>query len=187
MKEFTDFFRYETLVGLLNKLSTQFYDLTPLEFDRRRSVNPEDIKGLQVNKEWYLKQMNNCCEEIAMLMNKLSYDEIISVISVNGFDKNWIESCLQLGVNGIKKSKLNEEPPIVKASIYCLLNELASIRSKLPKPHQVNKQINWSFRYLLDCCLGFYASGPSSNYVRIKVHTRDENSIHRWQIPAFIA
>lgn len=72
-----------------------------------------------------------------MLLNKLEYDEIVNIISSNEFNKCYIEKCIELGVDNIKKLQLEEEPPIIKACIYSLLNNLAEIRSKLPKPHQV--------------------------------------------------
>ncbi|KAJ8959892.1 hypothetical protein NQ318_011628 [Aromia moschata] len=139
--------KHETLVSLLNKLSVQYYDLSPLEFDQRRVVNPEYIKRLKINKKWYLSQIQakygdaSVRSETAELLNHLEYNEIISFMSSSDFNKLCLQDCLRLGVKYMEQHQLKEEPPIIKASVDCLLKDVTSIANRIPVPIQINEII----------------------------------------------
>lgn len=136
-------YRHETLISLLNKLSSQFYDLSPVDLDQRRSVNPDYIKKLHINKSWYLSQVSTkcrstlCSSEVAELLSKLEFDELVSIMSHKDFNPLLLKDCIDWGTNSIKKEHLTEEPAVLKASIHCLLKTVVYARSLFPKPHQV--------------------------------------------------
>lgn len=141
----TDLFsRHEALVSLLNKLSSQFYDLSPIEFDQRRVVNPADIKQLNVDKKWFLTQIQGRYSEsrlgmeTAELLNKLEYSEVLSFMSSADFNKMCIKDCILLSLRDFNIKKLSQEPDLLKASTDCLLKDITGIISRLPKPHHVS-------------------------------------------------
>lgn len=131
-------------MSLLNKLSTQFYDLSPLELDQRRSVNPDYIKKLHINKSWYLSQIATKCRttfcgvEMAELLSRLDYDELITIMSHRDFNPLLLKDCIDFGLNVISRDNLTEEPVLLKASVVCLLKIVANFRGLFPKPHQVS-------------------------------------------------
>ncbi|CAG9829715.1 unnamed protein product [Diabrotica balteata] len=137
----------ETLVSLLNKLSVQFYDLSPIEFEQRRVVNPEYIKKLKIDRKWYLTQIqikykdSNIGREMAELLSKLEYNEIVSFMSSSGFNKHNLKDCLRLGLIGVDKLKTNGRCDLLRASIDCLLKDISSVVCKIPEPHQVYSPI----------------------------------------------
>lgn len=130
------------MVSLLNKLSMQYYDLSPLEFVQRRIVNPEYIKRLKINKKWYLSQIQgrysetNIGRETAELLSHLEYNEIISFLSSSDFNKLCLQDCIKLG---LKQHTFKEEPTILKACAHCLLKDITSIITRIPTPHQVSE------------------------------------------------
>lgn len=132
-------------MSLLNKLATYFYDHSPLELDQRRTVNPEYIKKLTINKSWYLSQVKSRCRTAcssgvaASLLADLEYDELVGIMSQRDFDKTVLKECILWGVREIKMKRLGEEPALLKAAICCLLKEVAHARSLFPKPHQVRQ------------------------------------------------
>ncbi|CAH1155948.1 unnamed protein product [Phaedon cochleariae] len=132
--------KHETLVSLLNKLSVQYYDLTPIEFEQRRVVNPEYIKKLKINKKWYLSQIETkysdptIAKETAQLLDKLEYSEILSCMSSSAFNKSCLRNCLRLGLTNVRKQAKSD---LVRASTECLVKDIASLVAKMPCPHQV--------------------------------------------------
>lgn len=138
------FLRHETLISLLNKLSTQFYDLSPVELDQRRSVNPDYIKKLHINKTWYQSQISTKCRsasggaEIAELLRHLEYDELMAVMSHRDFNPLLLKDCIEWACAEIRREGLQEEPVLLKASVECLLKIVVNLRGVFPKPHQVS-------------------------------------------------
>ncbi|CAG9862370.1 unnamed protein product [Phyllotreta striolata] len=133
----------ETLVGLLNKLSLQCYGLQPIKFEKRRTVNPEDIKELKVDRKWFLNQLQSKYDDssigrfIAELLNKVEYNEIVSFMSSSGFNKHILRDCLRLGMMNLSKLRANEGCDLLRASIDCLLKDVSNVVSKITTPHQV--------------------------------------------------
>ena len=121
--------------SLLNKLCTQYYDISPLEFDQKRCVNPGYIKKLQINKTWFLSQLRKKCtnKETVQLLSRLSYEELISFLKSGDFCKVLFKECLRLGLNSVGTS----ESPLIRASVECLLDEVKKICDRIPQPHQV--------------------------------------------------
>ncbi|XP_063922689.1 huntingtin isoform X2 [Zophobas morio] len=127
--------KHEALSSLLNKLCTQYYDISPLEFDQKRCVNPGYIKKLQINKTWFLSQLRKKCtnKETVQLLSRLSYEELISFLKSGDFCKVLFKECLRLGLNSVGTS----ESPLIRASVECLLDEVKKICDRIPQPHQV--------------------------------------------------
>nr|CAI5834822.1 unnamed protein product [Callosobruchus analis] len=132
--------RHETLVSLLNKLSVQHYDLNPIEFEQRRTVNPAHIKTLKINKKWYLSQIQaryddvNVAKETAELLSRLEYNEMISFMSSSSFNKSCLKDCMMLG---LQMNGKDEESDIAKASVDCLVKDVTSVVSRITHPQQV--------------------------------------------------
>ncbi|XP_056637539.1 huntingtin [Diorhabda sublineata] len=138
--------RNETLVSLLNKLSVQYYNLTPIEFEQRRIVDPDYIKKLNIDRNWYLNQIKSkfkeCSigKEIAELLMKLEYTEIVGFMTSNEFNKQYLKDCLNLGLVNTKKFQL-DRCDLLGASVDCILKEVSGIISRVPQPHQVYSPI----------------------------------------------
>lgn len=137
------FNRNEALVSLLNKLSMHVYDLNLLDFNERRTVNPEHMKKLKINKSWYFEQVKaKCCgqtsgPEAAEMLSKLTFEEQLEILSHEDFNKLVIKDCVLWAVNMIKCDGWVEEPDLLKSSVICLLKDVSSVVNCLPRPHQV--------------------------------------------------
>lgn len=143
-------FRYETLVSLLNKLSAQYYDLSPIELQQRRIVNAEYVKKLKINKKWYLSQIQSRYDnvsvgrETAELLKELEYNEMISFMSSSGFNKFSLKYCFRLGLSQFHHNKFHNSD-LIRASVDCLLKDITCIVSRITQTHQVG--------YLSNCLL----------------------------------
>ncbi|KAF5303786.1 hypothetical protein FQR65_LT08121 [Abscondita terminalis] len=142
--------KHETLVGLLNRLATQYYDISPLEFDQTHNVNPEYIKNLSINKSWYVSQVKSKCRcikvqpEIAQLLFNLSYDDLINVMSNKDFNKSILRHSIVWSLKVIREKSLLDQPDLLKASINCLIKSVVDVGNLMPKSHQVYKVIGRS-------------------------------------------
>ncbi|KAF5273906.1 hypothetical protein FQA39_LY01021 [Lamprigera yunnana] len=135
--------KHETLVGLLNRLATQYYDLNPLEFEKVHGLNAEHIKNLEINKSWYVSQIQSkCCScnvkpEVAELLNCLSHDDLLNIMSNKDFNRKILKHSITWSTNFIKEKSLDEEPDLLKASIHILTKNIVDIVNVLPESHQV--------------------------------------------------
>lgn len=135
--------KHETLVSLLNRLGSKCYDLSPIEFDQRRNLNPENIKNININKAWFISQVKSHCNqtkysnrESAELINKLGYEDILSVMSNIDFNCSILKDCLIL-VETIVQGNEKKDIPLLRATVTTLMNNISSIKGLIPKPHQV--------------------------------------------------
>ncbi|XP_008191527.2 huntingtin [Tribolium castaneum] len=114
----------EALSSLLNKLCTQYYDISPLEFDQKRSVNPDYIKKLAIDKNWYLAQIREKCnsKETAQLLTRLDYEELCNFLRNADFSKVVFKECLRLGLD---RNKTVE--PLITATVTCLSEEVTTV------------------------------------------------------------
>lgn len=139
------FCRHERLTSLLNKLCAQFYDLTPIEYKQSKAVNPQQIKTLVVNKDWYLSQIRTKCEnatvtkEIAELLVALEYTDLEDIMNDPGFSVQLLKECLVLANNDLKSAEMAEETHFVKAAVNHLLKRVSQLRKQLPSVHEVRK------------------------------------------------
>lgn len=49
--------KHEALVGLLNKLATNHYQLEPLQLDYSKPFDPKEIKDIKLDRAWFLSQV----------------------------------------------------------------------------------------------------------------------------------
>ncbi|XP_030750206.1 huntingtin isoform X2 [Sitophilus oryzae] len=137
--------KYETLISLLDKLLVQYYDMSPFQFNRDRMVNTEHIKKLQVNKKWFLSQIQKqysdgrLRKENAKVMEKLEYNELTTFMSSRDFDKVILRDCIEAGIRILRDEQLKEEPPILKASVNCILKDISVIIDGSCNNHEVFK------------------------------------------------
>ncbi|XP_071441491.1 huntingtin [Hetaerina americana] len=152
--------KHSRLVSLLNKLGSHCYDLSPIDVEHGRSFNPANVRNITANKNWYLGQVKRrCCEskcsgqEVAQLLSKLEFDDIISIMSCKDFNGSVLENCLKLGLQltlqalqGWSKSNFGSfedlkspdaASPLYKASKITLLQSITRLNGLVPRPHQV--------------------------------------------------
>lgn len=129
---------------MLNKLASKYYDLSPLELDLGRNVNPESVHKIVTNKAWYLSQVKlRCCQntylgpESAELLNKLPYDDIIFIMSQKDFNKLILKDCIKLTLN-IYDGEMTEESSLLKTTTEILIKHVLYLKSLVPKSHQVS-------------------------------------------------
>lgn len=127
-------FRYETLVSLLNKLGTQYLGLNAIEFNQRRFLDPNEVKTLVINREWYLNQVKSrfttlsVRKEAAQLLSCLEFEEIVAFMDSSDFNKAGLKDCLKLGLSHADAKK---ESSLLKASIKCILNNIVNVTNKM--------------------------------------------------------
>lgn len=129
--------RHETLVSLLNKLAAQYYDLSPVEFDQRRTVNSDYIKRLQIDKAWYVSQVKSRCRsgeygpEVAQLLSLLEYDDLIEILLMKDFRRPILRDCILWCVE-------RGSSALFGATVEVILKGMQEIRALFPRPHQVS-------------------------------------------------
>ena len=152
--------KYEGLVSLLNKLGTQYYDLSPLQLDQCRPLNPSVVKRIQLDRNWFLSQVKlRCCyssanggnSESAHLLSNLDFDECFSILTCKEFNLKILKECIKLGVritiescqekefNRTTEEKILDfkESPLYSAAKQCLLHHVQNVNQLIPKPHYI--------------------------------------------------
>ncbi|EFN76960.1 Huntingtin [Harpegnathos saltator] len=148
------------LISLLNKLAVQYYDLSPLEPDQCRPFNPSTVKGIQLDRNWFLSQVKlRCCHtsasnnpmELAQLLKDLNFDDCLSILSCKEFNLNILKHCIMLGTKlsiercqklefgkaQIEKDFNFDASPLYVAAKQCLLEHIRYLCELTPKPHQI--------------------------------------------------
>lgn len=118
----------------MNRLCTCFYNITPLEFTEKQ-VNPDHIKHLEINRAWYLSQINDKCisKDTVQLLSALTYEELVDFMQSNTFMKYLYKEIMRLGL----LSEKFRDNPLIKASMHCLLLDVQKLTNQVPEPHQV--------------------------------------------------
>lgn len=49
--------KHSALVGLLNKLAVNHYELEPLELDHSKPFDPAKVKNIKLDRSWYFMQV----------------------------------------------------------------------------------------------------------------------------------
>ncbi|XP_076231541.1 huntingtin [Calliopsis andreniformis] len=152
--------KHGALVSLLNRLSVQYYDLSPLEFDQCRPFNPSTVKSIQLDRNWFLSQVKlRCCNpnagyntsEAAQLLMDLDFEDCLSIFSSKEFNITILKPCIILGARmsvekcqklefGVAQNEKDfnfEASPLYNAVKQCLLEHIRYINELMPKPHQV--------------------------------------------------
>lgn len=117
--------------------------MSPLEFSQTRLVNPEYIRKLDINKKWFLSQIQGKYQdgmlrkETSIVMERLEYNELISFMSSGDFNKIIFRDCIERGVTLLKEKNLKEEPPLLKATVDNILKDVSRIVNELCGSHEV--------------------------------------------------
>ncbi|XP_045472991.1 huntingtin [Harmonia axyridis] len=134
--------KHETLLGLLGKLAVRFYDhRLPFTF-QKKTVDPETIKNLNINKEWYLSQVKlklsnvKMGKEVAKMLSMLSYSEQLELIENEHFDGHILKCCIDCGVDIFKDKPSKDIPDVLKASVKYLSKEVDGIVKRIPEPYK---------------------------------------------------
>lgn len=100
--------KYPEFVALLNRLATQFYDMSPLELEHGRQFNPQTVKNLQLTKSWFMSQIKlRCCNlnvsfaelaESAKLLSHLDIVDCQEIFMSKEFDVRILGECMKLGL-----------------------------------------------------------------------------------------
>lgn len=77
-------------------------------------------------------------QDIAELLNSLDYDDLITIMHSKGFNQVLLKDCILFSRNDMQKRGLEEESPLLKASINCVLESVLHFRSLNPEDHQVS-------------------------------------------------
>ncbi|XP_076626175.1 huntingtin [Colletes latitarsis] len=147
------------LVGLLNKLGVQYYDLSPLELDQCRPFNPTTVKSIKLDRNWFLSQVKlRCCNrnasynpsEAAQLLKELDFDDCLGILSSKEFNIAILKPCIilgtrasvekcqkvEFGVTNNGKASSFEASSLYSAAKRCLLEHVRCINELMPKQHQ---------------------------------------------------
>lgn len=99
---------------------------------------------MHINKNWYLSLIKTKCEtgcvgqDIAELLNSLDYDDLITITHGKGFNKLLLKDCILFGRNEMQKCGLEEESPLLRASITSVLASVMHFRKLNPLHHEVS-------------------------------------------------
>lgn len=79
----------------------QVYDLSPLDLNRSRVIDPQKLKTVQLGEDWFFTQVKErCCQEnypgreMASLLSKLSYDRMVEIMYCKKFNVHLLKDCL---------------------------------------------------------------------------------------------
>ncbi|KAG6465724.1 hypothetical protein O3G_MSEX015346, partial [Manduca sexta] len=101
--------RYSSLVMELNSLASSVFDLSPLDLSQDRAINPQYIVTTNVDSNWLMNQVKSrCCQspcylprestqgELAQLLSNLSYEDLMSVMSCQEFNRKLLGTCFKV-------------------------------------------------------------------------------------------
>ncbi|XP_044753476.1 huntingtin isoform X2 [Coccinella septempunctata] len=134
--------KFESLLGLLGKLGIKFYDFKQPFIAQRRIIDPEIIKDLNIDKEWYLSQLKHKLsnvkmgKEVARMLSMLTYSEQLELIGSEYFDGQILKYCIDCGVEHHQNHQVEEIPDILKASIQHMCKEVNRIVEDFWKQNQ---------------------------------------------------
>ncbi|XP_077992227.1 huntingtin-like [Glandiceps talaboti] len=159
--------RYARLLSLLKRLKCYLNGE-----DIPVSSSPSDTQGFvakaNVNKEWYMSVVRECCfsqtstaRECSLMLHKLEYSDILTIMMTEEFDLSILEDCIALGVKKTRAAKkavstawtikrdsstalakkqdkqLARVDPLLQAAQLTLLRHINNIVNMLPTPHEV--------------------------------------------------
>ncbi|XP_029645621.1 huntingtin isoform X2 [Octopus sinensis] len=160
--------RHARLASLLSKFHqvlcpTNSCNLSP-ERTHPLSLPTPPVADITVDKEWYLSVVKDQCfgaepntRECALLLQKLDYADILTVIMAKEFSPSILKECISLGtlctleqhrmdemssclrgepVNMSRSSEVTYEP-LFQAAQLMLFRHINSVINMLPVPHQV--------------------------------------------------
>ena len=145
--------RFGRLSTLLNRVATDFFDLSPMtSIDDARTFNPGSISNVQIDREWLLGQIRvRCChpdnlttkanlkngQVCAQMLSSLNdFDEILKIMTLNDFSLSVLSSCLEY--DSIDKKGL------FQASKQVLLDHIKTLIKTLPRPFGLFRPSSWT-------------------------------------------
>lgn len=146
--------RFGRLSTLLNRVATDFFDLSPITgVDDVRTFNPGSISIVKVDREWLLGQIRvRCCHPenltakantsnglvCAKLLSTLEggEEEILEVMTLKDFSLSVLSSCLLYDA-GQKATGL------FSASKKILLSHIKTLTETLPRPFGLFRPNSW--------------------------------------------
>ncbi|XP_039275419.1 huntingtin isoform X2 [Nilaparvata lugens] len=143
--------KHSGLLSLLNKLSSQCFDLSPVELDQGRPINATNIRMITLDRAWFLTQVKlRCCgkgkngTQCAQLLSNLDEEDIIGVLRSEDFDNAILQHCFTLGIRLTQQAREAKDDkkdsdvvsPLFKAARRALLHHIHHLHSLLPRVHQ---------------------------------------------------
>ncbi|RZF49148.1 hypothetical protein LSTR_LSTR008434 [Laodelphax striatellus] len=140
--------KHSGLLSLLNKLSFQCFDMSPVELDQGRPINAANIRMITLDRAWFLTQVKlRCCgkgkngTQCAQLLSNLDEEDIIGVLRSEDFDNAILQHCFTLGIRLTLQKKDGKKDsdtvsPLFKAARRALLHHIHHLHSLLPRVHQ---------------------------------------------------
>ena len=147
--------RFGRLSTLLNRVATDFFDLSPIIGDDLRTFHPGSVSQVHLNREWLLGQIKvRCCHPdnmrnknvnfqsgrvCAEILNSLEAEsEILEIMSLKDFSISLLASCLAFDANA--------KGPLYSASKKVLIRQVKSLVDSLPRPFGLFKPSCWPLR-----------------------------------------
>ena len=146
--------RFGRLSTLLNRVATDFFDLSPITGDDLRTFHPGSLSQVQLNREWLLGQIKvRCCHPdnvtknanlqsgrvCAEILHSLEDEnEILEIMSLKDFSLSLLASCLAFDANA--------KGPLYSASKKVLIRQVNTLVDALPRPFGLFKPSSWALK-----------------------------------------
>lgn len=139
--------RFGRLVGLLNRLCNEYYDLSPIEGEEIRVFHPETISNLKADQDWFISQVKQrVCnshtsgEVCADLLAHLDYDVILNILNQKDFKPSVLVHCFN---HSKRIGFATEKAFFIDAATETLFQSIRDITDNLPKPFAMAKREYW--------------------------------------------
>ncbi len=148
--------RYAILVSLLNRLSQEYYELSPIEAGEGQNFlcGAGGAFPASVDREWYVAQARSrcCCsaaggerspDVCAELLSPLEYEEITAIMQRKDFDLEILVHCLERRKCDEKNDIEENENPLLKASRDVFMQHVSALVGALPEPFSIFSPTHW--------------------------------------------
>ncbi|XP_034944553.1 huntingtin [Chelonus insularis] len=109
--------KHGNLVDLINKVAVKFYDMSPLELDYCRPFNPQTVKNVLLNKQWFISQIKLRCNiqtssselsEFTKLLSRLDFQDCYDLLMSKDFNVHILEECIKLSTQITVEEHMNK-------------------------------------------------------------------------------
>lgn len=113
-----------------------------MEFEQRRDLDPNNIRKLEIDRLWYLRQIQNRFSdrfvrtETIQLLDCLEYNEIFNFMKTNYFNKSNFKDCLKFG---LASSNDDKESVLLRATVECVLDQVDNMANRINFSLKVSK------------------------------------------------
>ncbi|CAG2108008.1 unnamed protein product, partial [Medioppia subpectinata] len=144
-------YRYSKLISCLESFKTKSNDEKSIQTSHPLSDSSVMDEIPELNKDWFLTVLNKYCQKhskshrAAHLLNKLSYEDIVSILSSKEFALELLGDCIAFGDQIIEEddksntkimfSAVMNRINLLKASLNAVLQHVSYFVSILPAPH----------------------------------------------------